>query len=280
MKVEMNFQEILHEALSLVKDVPVYFGAAHLAQCDKVHRTASLFEQLGDAGRENARYACTLIAGVGQSPRVRALCGYDDDAYSFTDIGEISANFIRKLCNGEVMEGEYPTLVEAIKPYLDQCLEGLRDWSKEHPVTSLGRWIASVRQVFSAEEMWAIAIYANKGDPVNIVNERFVLPVKEKQLPCKWASDMCTEEIGRLEKTQNSTAVKRLVQTYHVLDPNCQNVGGTFNGTVSKYTAALILRDYEYLVNVFGDFDIEEVEGSDGGYYYLCCPNKILELYR
>lgn len=280
MKIEMNFPEIMHEALSLVKDVPVYFGAVHLAQCDKVHKIASRFESFGDAGRENARYACTLIAGVGQSPKIQTLCGRDDEAYSFADIGEITAAFVRKLCDGEIFKGEYPALIEAIKPYLSSCMEGLQDWSKDHPVTSLGRWIASVRQIFSAEEMWAIAIYANKGDPAEIVNQRFVLPSKNKRLPCKWAEEMFAEELARLDKTRDSADVRRLVQTYRVLDPSRQSASGTFNGTISKHTAALILRDYEYLVNVFGDFDIEEVEESEGGYYYLCCPSKILELYR
>lgn len=278
MKTEQNFQEILFEALDLVRDVPVYFGATHLAQCDKVHRTASRFEAFGDAARENARYACVMIAGVGQSSKIRAMCGFDEQ-YAFTDVGDITAAFIRRLCDGDIFKDTYPILVEAIKPYLDACLDGLRDWSKDHPVTSLGRWIASVRQIFSAEEMWAISIYANKGDPSEIVKQRFVIPSKDWTLPCKWADEMYRLELSRLKQVRDSREVKRLVDTYRLLDPRNQVKGGTFNGTISKYTAANVLRDYDWLVPVFGDFDIEEVEGEPD-YYYFCGSRKILELYR
>lgn len=278
MKAERNFQEILFEALDLVRDVPVYFGATHLAQCDKVYRTVSRFEPFNDVMRENARYACVMLAGVGQSSRIRAMCGFDEQ-YAFADVGDITATFVRRLCDGEIMKDTYPVLVEAIKPHLDSCLEGLRDWSKEHPVTSLGRWIASVRQMFSAEEMWAIAIYSNKGEPSEVVNQRFVLPFKDQNLPYKWADEMYRIELLRLSQVQDSNDVRKLVATYRLLDPANNVKGGTFNGTISKYTAANILRDYEWLVAVFGDFDIEEVEGASD-YYYFCGSRKVLELYR
>lgn len=278
MKAEQNFQEILFEALDLVRDVPVYFGATHLAQCDKIHRIATRFEPVGGAARENARYACVMVAGVGQSPKVRAMCGFSEQ-YAFVDVGEITAAFVRKLCDGDVMKDCYPVIVSAIRPYLDACMDGLRDWSKDHPVTSLGRWISSVRQVFSAEEMWAIATYAGKGDPSEVVNKRFVLPSKDKNLPYKWADEMYRIELSRLLQVQNSRDVQKLVATYRLLDPENAIKGGTFNGTISKYTAANILRDYDWLVAVFGDFDIEEVE-DEPNYYYFCGSRKILELYK
>jgi hypothetical protein len=127
--------------------------------------------------------------------------------------------------------------------------------------------------------MWAIATYANKGDPSEVVNKRFVLPSEDKNLPYKWADEMYRIELSRLLQVQSSRDVQKLVATYRLLDPENAVKGGTFNGTISKYTAANILRDYEWLVAVFGDFDIEEVEGEPD-YYYFCGSRKVLELYR